>query len=134
MGVLRKALFLSTMGISGAVGIKTNSKKERIAKSLERQEGVATRSTPQERIAKFIERQEGAATFTAPKKRIAKSLERQERTAPQERIAHVNVLDDLVKATTLHDQGVLPDEQYEVIKKRLLAQLVDDKDSNAIAD
>ena len=37
MGVLRKGLFVTTGGLSGAVGIKANLKKERIAKALEAQ-------------------------------------------------------------------------------------------------
>lgn len=37
MGVLRKGLFVATGGLGGAVGIKANSKKERIAKALEAQ-------------------------------------------------------------------------------------------------
>lgn len=37
MGFIRKALFVGTGGASGAVGIKANSKKERIAKASERQ-------------------------------------------------------------------------------------------------
>ena len=37
MGVRRKGLFVATGGRSGAVGIKANSKKERIAKALEAQ-------------------------------------------------------------------------------------------------
>jgi rRNA maturation endonuclease Nob1 len=37
MGFMRKALFLGTGGLSGAAGIKANSKKERTAKALEKQ-------------------------------------------------------------------------------------------------
>ena len=37
MGFMRKALFVGTGGASGAVGIKANSKKERIAKASERE-------------------------------------------------------------------------------------------------
>lgn len=37
MGFMRKALFLGTGGLSGAAGIKANSKKERTAKAAEKQ-------------------------------------------------------------------------------------------------
>lgn len=37
MGFMRKALFLGTGGLSGAAGIRLNSKKERTAKALETQ-------------------------------------------------------------------------------------------------
>ena len=37
MGFMRKALFLQTGGMSRAVGIRTNSKKDRTAKALEKQ-------------------------------------------------------------------------------------------------
>ena len=37
MGLFRKTLFVATGGMSGAVGIKANSKKERIAKASEKQ-------------------------------------------------------------------------------------------------
>lgn len=37
MGFLRKGLFVATGGLSGAAGIKANSKKERTAKALEKQ-------------------------------------------------------------------------------------------------
>jgi DNA-directed RNA polymerase subunit RPC12/RpoP len=37
MGFMRKALFLGTGGLSGAAGVKANSKKERTAKAAEKQ-------------------------------------------------------------------------------------------------
>jgi hypothetical protein len=37
MGFMRKALFVSTGGLSGAAGVKANSKKERVAKATEKQ-------------------------------------------------------------------------------------------------
>ena len=37
MGFLRKGLFVATGGLSGAAGVKANSKKERTAKALEKQ-------------------------------------------------------------------------------------------------
>lgn len=70
------------------------------------------------------------------KERIAKSLERQEhagrRTAGQIPVEHVNALDELTKANALHDQGVLPDEQFEAIKTRLLAQIAAEQQSAAM--
>ncbi|NNN15935.1 MAG: hypothetical protein HKL82_08790 [Acidimicrobiaceae bacterium] len=38
-------------------------------------------------------------------------------------VSSADALDELAKATDLHDRGVLPDEQFEVIRRRLLAQL-----------
>jgi hypothetical protein len=37
MGFMRKALFLGTGGLSGAAGVRANSKKERTAKAAEKQ-------------------------------------------------------------------------------------------------
>jgi hypothetical protein len=37
MGFLRKGLFVATGGVSGVAGVKANSKKERTAKALEKQ-------------------------------------------------------------------------------------------------
>lgn len=36
MGFMRKALFIQTAGMSRVVGIRTNSKKDRSAKALEK--------------------------------------------------------------------------------------------------
>ena len=52
MGVLRKGRFVTTGGLSGAVGIKANSKKERIAKALEAQNRPA-------RVAPAVARDSG---------------------------------------------------------------------------
>jgi hypothetical protein len=43
MGILRKGLFLGTGGMSGVAGVRANSKKERIAKALEKQNREAAR-------------------------------------------------------------------------------------------
>lgn len=39
-----------------------------------------------------------------------------------------NALEELAKASALHGQGVLPDEQFEAMKKRLIAQIAADED------
>jgi hypothetical protein len=53
MGFLRKTLWVGTGGLSGAVGIKANSKKERTAKALEQQN-------------RLLERQGSAAVSALP--------------------------------------------------------------------
>jgi len=45
MGFLRKGLFVATGGVSGAAGIKANSKKERTAKALEAQNRAAKQAS-----------------------------------------------------------------------------------------
>lgn len=44
MGVLRKGLWIGTGGLSGAAGVKANSKKERTAKALEKQNRLLQRA------------------------------------------------------------------------------------------
>jgi hypothetical protein len=44
MGFLRKGLFVASGGLSGAAGVKANSKKERTAKALEQQNRLAKKA------------------------------------------------------------------------------------------
>jgi Short C-terminal domain len=61
VGFMRKALFLGTGGLSGAAGIKANSKKERTAKAAEKQLRLQKQMAKEQRQAS-----RAAATAQAP--------------------------------------------------------------------
>ena len=95
MGFLRKGLFVATGGLSGAAGVKANSKKERTAKALERQ-NRQSQERPGGLLGALMAREEPAP-------------------ADPEVIA-----DALTKLVALRDQGVLTSEEFEAQKRRLL--------------
>jgi ribosomal protein L7/L12 len=100
---MRKGLWIGTGGLSGAAGIKANSKKDRTAKALEKQNRLLAQST-------------GASPYQA-NRRVIDAHE-----APDGKNTS-STLDELAKATALHEQGVIPDEQFFVLRESLLAQL-----------
>jgi hypothetical protein len=101
MGFLRKGLFVATGGLSGAAGVKANSKKERTAKALEKQNRVAQRDG-----------RSGGLLGTVAAQKTTKPL-------PAE-VSTVTLVDELAKAGTLHQQGLLTDNEFAAIKARLL--------------
>jgi hypothetical protein len=100
MGFLRKALFVGTGGLSGAAGVKANSKKERTAKALEKQNRLLQRQESaaapvyarpgpiSDELAKLAAlHDQGALTdeeFDAAKDRLFRSPEAIERPAPED--------------------------------------------------
>jgi hypothetical protein len=106
MGVMRKGLFVATGGLSGAAGVKANSKKERSAKALEKQN----------KLMKKGDRTGG----------LAGGLGLQTTSEPEWTAAPLSSLaDELTKFTSLHDQGVIGDEEFEAIKRSLVGQVME---------
>ncbi|HET6963629.1 MAG TPA: SHOCT domain-containing protein [Acidimicrobiales bacterium] len=90
MGLLRKALFVSTGGMSGVV-ISANSKKERAAKAAEKQVRLQQQALKEQRA-----RDKAAA------------------------VAPVLVADELAKLVELRQAGALTEEEFAAQKARLL--------------
>jgi hypothetical protein len=110
MGIMRKGLFLASGGMSGVAGVKANSKKERIAKALEKQNREARRQMARP-AAKGIR-----AGF---ENQVQKSLPA---PAPkvEPKLSTVELVEGLAKAGGLHQQGLITDEEFATIKDRLM--------------
>ncbi|MHB1853612.1 MAG: hypothetical protein ACYCS2_00955 [Acidimicrobiales bacterium] len=109
MGFLRKGLFVATGGLSGAAGIKANSKKERTAKAAEamaRAQGVGPRridyaATALTGLAIPEARRSAPAPTTGP--------------SPSE---------ELTRLVGLRDAGVLSEEEFDRLAAPLKAALL----------
>ena len=111
IGLMRKALFVMTGGLSGRV-FKDDSKKKRTAKAPERQ--VRTERQPKATPLKRETRR--------PKPRAARKA-----TAAKVN-GTANALDRVAK---LHGQGALTDEEFAAAKARILGTSQTPKESTA---
>lgn len=99
MGFMRKALFVSTGGLSG-VAVKANSKKERAAKAAEKQVKL------QRQMLKTQQAQAAAAAQAAQATVVATA---------------VPVTDELERLASLHASGALSNEEFAAAKAKLLS-------------
>jgi hypothetical protein len=102
MSFTRKALTVSTLGMSRVAGIKTNSKKERTAKALEKQN-------------ELIEKQIGIDEKSTVAGQ-ATALSHAGSTASSASLA-----DELTKLAALRDAGVISAEEFDEQKSILLS-------------
>jgi hypothetical protein len=94
MGLMRKALFVGTGGLSGMAGVRANSKKERTAKAAEKQ----VRLQGQTRVAR--------PTRTTSTTQAARR--------------HDDTASELERIAALHGQGALTDAEFAAAKAKIL--------------
>jgi len=141
MGFLRKTLWVSTGGLSGAVGVKANSKKDRTAKAAEAQlkllkeqaKPPAPRpssvgrmtSADRMRIAdgqRKLREERELARVAAVEKRELPSGPPALGEPTTSRDASWLIADELEKLASLRDRGILTSEEFDERKAKLLAQ------------
>jgi hypothetical protein len=122
MGFMRKSLFVATGGVSGVLGVKANSKKDRTAKATEqlaRQERSERRS---ERLADEALAARWFAEHPGEDPRDEDSLEEEDNDdGSGSSINPLGVADELSKLAALRDSGVLTEDEFANQKARLLA-------------
>ena len=136
MGFLRKGLFVATGGLSG-VAVKANSKKERAAKSLEKQTKIMQQQAATEEKAL---REQTAALRQAEATRHTDASERAQiapvsaaapapvpavtpTPATQESASKPFIADELLKLAALRDEGVLSDAEIRDSESPLAGHL-----------
>lgn len=118
MGFMRKALFVSTGGLSGVAGVKANSKKERTAKAAEKQLRLQRQ---QLRAAESAARAQKSAARTLSRQQPEPVDATSAPSTPQHpSTANPSLAAELEKITVLHRDGALSDEEFAAAKARLL--------------
>jgi hypothetical protein len=117
MGFMRKALFVSTGGLSGVAGVKANSKKERAAKAAEKQLRLQKQ---QLKAAKSAARAQSATQTTSHQQpqpmQPTSTVSTPQNPAP----ANPSLAAELERLAALHRDGALSDEEFATAKGRLL--------------
>ena len=117
MSFSRKALFVSTGGISRLAGVHTNSKKERAAKGIEKQNKLTKKELRTQKEQLKVEQDIALATSLNAE---ASTLSTPAIPAPA---PAVDPTDQLHKLAELHDSGLLTDEEFESKRSVLVGQL-----------
>lgn len=147
MGFMRKALFLGTGGLSGAAGIKANSKKERTAKAAEKQLRLQKQMLKAQQAAtgQTTVRQTAAQPAAAPlynvrcpscsemvrlpageRLRCPKCKARMwvrptvNQSAAIRQVPAKDTTTELERLATLHTSGALTDEEFAAAKAKVL--------------
>lgn len=108
MGFMRKALFVSTGGLSGVAGVKANSKKERTAKATEKQVRLQKQQLKAAKsAARNISHQQPQTMQTTS-------------AVPPSPATNPSLAAELERLAALHRDGALSEEEFAAAKGRLL--------------
>lgn len=113
MGFMRKALFVSTGGLSGVAGVKANSKKERTAKAAEKQLRIQKQ---QLRAAKIAARSQTSSHQQPQPTRVTSAVS----TSQNPAATNPSLATELERLAALHETGALSNEEFAAAKGRLL--------------
>lgn len=114
MGFMRKSLFVATGGLSGAAGVKANSKKDRAAKAAEKQLKLMKHQ------ARLAQRQ--AAPPPMPPAQLPGPPVRHLPASAPAPLPGPTLVDELARLAQLKESGALTDEEFAAAKAKLLGQ------------
>jgi hypothetical protein len=132
MGFLRKALFVSTGGVSGLV-VGLNSKTERIARATEQQVRIAAadsarRAAEAKRIADTADlearfRAADSARRASEARSTAVQMQRQASQAqPPQPVQRLSTSAEIERLAGLYREGLLTDEEFRAAKRKVIGE------------